>query len=383
MITLAVFVLRPSSICRASREIRKEIMPISGASKDLFALTRQLVDINSVTGNEAEVVQFAGDYLARLGLAVEVMPVSPGRANLLALQGKAQVVLSTHLDTVPPFMPSSEDEACIYGRGACDAKGIAAAQIMAARQLLQEGVRGFGVMLLVGEETISDGAATANLSPRGTQYMVNGEPTENRLALGSKGILRIDLQANGRMAHSAYPHLGISAIDKLLDVLADLRRMPLPHDPLLGQATLNIGLIAGGRAANVVPDRATAQVLVRTVPQAPGERPLRSKVEDVVAGRCECEFVRETPPMQMECVDGFATSVVAFTTDLPSLTRWGLPLLIGPGSIHVAHTDHERVAKAELEEAVGHYCRLVRELKSRCRNETENQDLNFAANDMV
>lgn len=350
------------------RQPAANFMTIPVASQGLFALTRKLVDIDSVTGNEGEAARFAAAHLQRIGFAVEWMPVSPGRANVLALHGAPEVMLSTHLDTVPPFMPSSEDEEYIYGRGACDAKGIAAAQMLAAERLRQEGMEDFGVMFLVGEETVSDGATTANLAPRGTRYMVNGEPTENRLALGSKGILRVDLRARGRMAHSAYPHLGVSAIDALLDVLADLRRMPLPHDPVLGQATLNIGLIAGGRAANVVPDQASAQVLIRTVPQAPGARPLRPRVEELLAGRCDYEFLRETPPLRMERVDGFATDVVAFTTDLPSLTRWGLPLLIGPGSIHVAHTDHERVAKAELVDAVGHYCRLVRELKARCRS---------------
>jgi acetylornithine deacetylase len=196
----------------------------------------------------------------------------------------------------------------------------------------------------------------------GTRFMINGEPTENKLALGSKGILRVEICARGRMAHSAYPHLGESAIEKLLDILADLRRMPLPVDPVLGPSTLNIGLISGGRAANIVPDEARADVLIRTVNGTDG---LRQNIRRILDGRCEYEFVRETPALRMEKVDGFETDVVAFTTDLPNLTNWGRPLLLGPGSISVAHTDHERVLKVDLARAVELYCQLVRQLKAR------------------
>jgi len=227
---------------------------------------------------------------------------------------------------------------------------------------VSEGVENFGLVFLVGEETLSDGARVANRSPRGAQYIVNGEPTDNKLALGTKGILRVDIRTRGRMAHSAYPHLGESAIDKLLDILNDLRRLVLPEDSVLGPSTLNIGVISGGRAANVVPDQAQAQVLIRTVN---GAQELRRRIEQLLGGQCEYEFVRETPALRLEKLDGFETDVVAFTTDLPNLTAWGRPLLLGPGSISVAHTDHERVRKADLERAVELYGRLVKELKKR------------------
>lgn len=328
----------------------------------LFDLTRALVNIESVTGNEQACAAFLRDYLAQRSFQVELQPVAPERSNVLAFRGTPEVVLSTHLDTVPPFFPASEDEEFIYGRGACDAKGILAAQVIAAERLVSEGVENFGLVFLVGEETLSDGARVANLSPRGAQYIVNGEPTDNKLALGTKGILRVDIRARGRMAHSAYPHLGESAIDKLLDILNDLRRLPLPEDSVLGPSTLNIGVISGGRAANVVPDQAQAQVLIRTVN---GAQELRRRIEQLLGGQCEYEFVRETPALRLEKLDGFETDVVAFTTDLPNLTAWGRPLLLGPGSISVAHTDHERVRKADLERAVELYCRLVKELKKR------------------
>ena len=329
---------------------------------ELFELTRTLVDIESVSGNEKACAAFLRDYLAERNLQVELQPVDPERANVLALRGTPDVVLSTHLDTVPPFFPAREDEEFIYGRGSCDAKGIVAAQVMAAERLIEAGVENFGLLFLVGEETVSDGARVANLSPRGAKYIINGEPTDNKLALGSKGILRVDIRTQGKMAHSAYPHLGESAIEKLLEILADVRRLPLPDDPMLGPSTLNIGMISGGRAANVVPDEAQAQVLIRTVD---GAQELRSCLQSLLEGRCEYEFVRDTPALKLEKLDGFETEVVAFTTDLPNLTRWGRPLLLGPGSIQEAHTDHERVRKADLVRAVELYCRLVRELRAR------------------
>ena len=336
---------------------------------ELFDLARNLVSIESVTGNEHACAEFLRGNLEARGFHVETQPVSDGRVNILALQGKPEVVLSTHIDTVPPYMPAGEDSEFIYGRGSCDAKGIIASQVIAAERLLAEGVDNFGMLFLVGEETLSDGARVANHSPRGTRFIINGEPTENKLALGTKGILRVDLRARGRMAHSAYPHLGESAIDKLLDVLADLRTLPLPRDPLLGPCTLNIGVISGGRAANVVPDEAAAQVLFRTVN---GKRDLYHQVVSLLDGRVEYEIVRDTAALKTEKLEGFETDVVAFTTDLSTLTEWGRPVLLGPGSISVAHTDRERVAKADLVRAVDLYCRLVRELKVKLKTEIGN-----------
>ena len=330
---------------------------------ELFELTKTLVNTESVTGDEKACAELIADYLAQRKFQVELQPVTPGRPNVFATRGAPEVVLSTHFDTVPPFFPAREDSDYIYGRGACDAKGILASQVVAAERLANEGVEGFGLLFMVGEETLSDGARAANLSPRGSKYLINGEPTDNKLALGTKGILRVDLRTLGKMAHSAYPHLGESAIDKLLELLSDLRRLPLPRDPLLGPSTVNIGVISGGRAANIVPDEAEAQVLFRTVRGAPE---FRNKIEALLRGRCEFEFVRDTPALEMEKLDGFETDVVAFTTDLPNLTRWGRPVLLGPGSITVAHTDHECVRKADLVRAVDLYCRLVRELKARC-----------------
>lgn len=329
---------------------------------ELFELTKALVNIESITGHEQACSEFLRGCLASKNFAVELQPVSAGRANVYAKVGDTpDVVLSTHMDTVPPFLCAREDDTCIHGRGACDAKGIVASQVVAAERLRAEGVTGFGLLFLVGEETTSDGARQANLHPPGCRYMINGEPTENKLILGSKGHLRLDIRAKGKMAHSAYPHLGESAINKLLDALAGLRNIPLPHDAVLGDTSMNIGVIAGGRAANIVPDEATAQIVIRTVTDT-GE--LLRNIAEVLEGRCEFEIVRDTPALHMQKLEGYATDVVAFTTDLPSLTSWGRPVLLGPGSISVAHTEHEFVRKAELVEAVELYCRLVRELKN-------------------
>jgi acetylornithine deacetylase len=329
---------------------------------ELFELTKALVNIESITGNEKACSEFLADYLEKQGFETTLQQVEPGRSNVFATLGRPDVVLSTHMDTVPPFIPAGEDDEWIYGRGSCDAKGILAAEVIAAQGLKAAGIRDFAMLFLVGEEILSDGAQKANQSPPVAKYIINGEPTENKLAVGTKGIFRVDIKTSGKAAHSAYPEMGESAILKLLDILEDLRRIPLAHDPVMGPATVNIGVIEGGKAINVIPDSASAKVLFRTV-NATNE--LRERVEAVVRGRCEYEFVRDTKPIRTEHFDGFETEVVSYSTDLPSLTRWGRPLLLGPGSIRVAHTDHERVRKSELTHAVDLYTRLVKELKKR------------------
>jgi len=335
----------------------------------LFALTRALIDIDSTTGQEREIGDFLFRHLEDLagrfdGGAVERMPVEENRFNVLAAWGEPAVVLSTHMDTVPPFFPSSEDDEFIHGRGACDTKGGIAAMLQAARELLEEGVRGFGLLFVVGEETDSLGAQVANRHPRGSRYLINGEPTENRLALGSKGYLYIRLEAEGRAAHSAYPELGESAIDRLLDVLARLRALPLPTDPILGETTLNVGTLAGGRAANVVADQARAEVTVRTVGPAGDLKRRISEAVHAVPGVRIAE-IRETPAVQLGSLPGFATTIVKYTTDIPRLGAWGEPFLLGPGSIHVAHTPEEKVAKQDLLDAARHYGDMVRQLRDR------------------
>jgi len=292
-----------------------------------------------------------------------VLEAAPNRFNVFAAFGEPVVTLSTHMDTVPPHVASREDETRIWGRGACDAKGIIASMIGAAEALLEDGTRNFGLLFVVGEEKNSAGAVAAARDPRGSRFLINGEPTENKLALGSKGALRFEITAQGRMAHSAYPELGESAIDKLLDVLQELRAIPMPVDPLLGPGTLNIGTIAGGRAPNVVADEATAEVMFRLVGDA---EPLRHAVQRAVEGRAVAREVVAIPPIRLGGLSGIETTIVAYTTDIPALgTAWGTPFLLGPGSIHVAHTLEEHVEKRQLVEAVGLYKRMVSELLTR------------------
>jgi acetylornithine deacetylase len=333
---------------------------------DLFKLTRTLIDIDSVTPNEGEVGAYLLGYLSDLadrhGGAVERLEVAPQRFNVFARWGDPVVTLSTHMDTVPPFVSSREDAEHIWGRGACDAKGIAATMIAAAVNLLETGIRDFGLLFVVGEERGSAGAIAAAKTPRGSRYLINGEPTENRLALASKGSLRFEIIARGKLAHSAYPELGHSAIHALLDVLQDIRSIPLPYDPLLGAGTLNIGTICGGHAANVVADEARAEIMFRTVVDA---SPIRRALPAAVAGRAQAREVSHTPTLRLSSFDGLPTTVVAFATDIPALGgQWGKPFLIGPGSIHVAHTADEHIAKTSLVEAAEIYAGMVTQLRA-------------------
>lgn len=332
-----------------------------------FEMTRELVDIESITENEKQVGEYLLRYLSHLAAGsdgkAEAMTVTPERINVYAEWGAPAVVLSTHMDTVPPFIASSEDAEHIYGRGSCDAKGIIAAMIAAAEKLIEGGTRNFGLLFVVGEERNSAGAEMAARSPRGVRYLINGEPTESKVALGSKGIARYEITATGKMAHSAYPELGESAIEKLLDALEAIRHMPLPEDSVLGKATLNIGTISAGRAPNIIPDAAKAEIAIRLISDGRAvDRCLRA----AVGGRAEVKEILSLPAMHFGALDGFATSVVAFTTDIPVLSpAWGEPFLFGPGSIHVAHTLEEKISKRELLAAVDTYARMTRTLLGR------------------
>ena len=331
---------------------------------NLFELTRALVDIESITGNEEGVGEFLLAHLSELasryGGHAERMEVESHRCNVLATWGEPVVTLSTHMDTVPPFFASREDGEFIWGRAACDTKGIIASMIHAAEALLAAGGRNLALLFVVGEERNSAGAYHAASQPRGSKFLINGEPTENKLALGSKGALRYEIVAEGRMAHSAYPELGESAIDKLLNALDRIRRIELPEDELLGPSTLNIGTLAGGRAPNIIADQARAEVMIRLVGDS---RATRQAVSRAVAGCADAREVLEIPAVRLGRLDGFETTVVAYTTDIPAFGgSWGQPFLIGPGTIHVAHTLEERVPKRQLVEAVEIYQRMVKQL---------------------
>jgi acetylornithine deacetylase len=327
---------------------------------DVVALATELVAIPSVSGAEGAVGAWVAQWLTDRGWNVMEQEVTPGRSNVWATRvPDALVTLSTHLDTVPPFIPPHLEGNRLYGRGSCDAKGIAAAMMAAADGLAASGEPRVGLLFVVGEEEGSDGARAANTLPTSSRYLINGEPTESRMGTGAKGSLRIVLRTNGREAHSAYPALGRSAITPLVELLARLPSVPLPSDPVLGETTINVGVIRGGSAGNVIPGTAEAEMLARVV----GPRDELERIVDRWAGSAgQIEYGAYIPPQRFRTVDGFEVAAVAYTSDIPLLDRWGTPVLFGPGSIHVAHTSDEYISVPELRASVDAYARLVRTL---------------------
>jgi acetylornithine deacetylase len=329
---------------------------------NVFELTKALMSIPSTSGEEGAVGFRLRDHLESRGWNVEMQRVSENQNNVIAtLNDDPRVWFSTHLDTVPPFIPPNEDDEKIYGRGACDAKGIIAAQVTAAEELRREGVADLGLLYTVEEERSSTGARAANLHPLAAkcEYMINGEPTDNDLAIGSKGSFRLKIKTKGKAAHSAYPEIGDSAIETLLDILNDVRQTRFQQDEFFGETTVNIGTIEGGLALNIVPPKAEAGLLIRLTTK---REPIEQALENIIRGRGEIDVLSCSEPVKMLPVEGFAQKVVRFTTDIPYLTNWGQPLLLGPGSILVAHTKDEFVLKKDLETAVELYVDLAKRL---------------------
>jgi acetylornithine deacetylase len=325
---------------------------------DAISFARDLIDIDSTTGKEAAAGEWLADRLTKLGYAVDRQPVADGRFNVVATADPPSVVLSTHYDCVPPFFPSRLGDGKLFGRGSCDAKGILAAQVAAADRLRDAGHRAVGLLFVVGEERGSDGAKAANDAPLGSKFLVNGEPTDNRLATGTRGILRVRLKARGRAGHSSAPEHFESAIEKLVDALWQLRGLALPHNPTFGATSYSVGLIEGGVAPNVVPASASAEVMFRIVGGAADVLEALRPLEGLV----EVEEVLRVPPVRLYTVPGMPSASFPFTTDIPLLDRWGVPLLIGPGSFLLAHTDEEHITLAELDAAIRMYVQVVRAL---------------------
>lgn len=326
---------------------------------DVIALAAELLAIESPTGREAKVVEFVSRWLVARGWNVTVQEVTPGRGNIWASRGRGAVTLSTHLDTVPPFIPPTLTGDRLHGRGACDAKGIAAAMLVAAERLVGACEERVDLLFVVGEEKGSDGARAANHLPATSRWLVNGEPTESRLASGCKGSQRVMVRIRGREAHSAYPHLGTSAIEPMIDLLQQLRPIEWPSDPVLGQTTYNVGVLHAGTEANVIPGLAECEVMFRLVGDP---APVRALIEAWAAGKAELEWGSHIPAQRFHTIPGFETGPMAYTSDIPLLSRWGTPLLFGPGSIHVAHTTSEFVDGVELRASVDAYERIVKAL---------------------
>lgn len=328
---------------------------------DVVALAAELLTIDSSTGAESGAVDFVSKWLVARGWNVTLQEVTRGRANVFASRGGRGVTLSTHLDTVPPYVAPRLDGDRLYGRGACDAKGIAAAMLVAADNLAKSGEQRIDLLFVVGEEKGSDGARAANRLPATSKFLVNGEPTESKLASGAKGSLRVIVRTHGRAAHSAYAHLGTSAITPMLELLPTIESIELPTDDVLGRTTVNIGTIRGGTEANIVPAQCEAELMFRLVGDV---APVRSAIERWANGRAELEFGSYIPAQHFHIIEGFEVAPVAYTSDIPLLGRWGTPLLFGPGSIHVAHTPDEYINVNELRAAVGAYERIARSLLS-------------------
>jgi acetylornithine deacetylase len=326
---------------------------------DVRSLATDLVAIPSVTRDEGAVGGFVAAWLRERGWTVTEQEVTPGRSNVWARRAGGGVTFSTHIDTVPPFIAPRREGARLYGRGSCDAKGIAAAMIAAAERLVADGEERIDLLFVVGEERGSDGALRANTLPATSRFLINGEPTESHVAIGCKGALRVTLRTQGREAHSAYAELGTSAILPMAALLADIGALRLPTDPVLGPSTVNVGVIQGGTGANIVPGECTAELMIRVVGEA---EPVKAAVERWVAGRAEITYPSFTPAQRFPEMPGFPAKVFAYTTDASLLTNWGTPLLYGPGSITVAHTPDEFIDVAELEAAVDTYVRLARTL---------------------
>jgi acetylornithine deacetylase len=318
---------------------------------DILSVTRALVDLDSTTGREGECAAWVAQALRQAGYDVVEQDVDGPRRNVYAALGRPHVVLSTHLDCVPPFFPSRLEGDLLFGRGACDAKGIAAAQIAAVEALRRQGRTNLGLLFVVGEERGSDGAKAARQLGPSSRFLINGEPTDNRLGIATRGALRFVLTARGKAAHSSFPELGESAIEKLLDVLVKLRGMDFPEDAVLGRTHYTVGLIGGGVAPNVVPPHAEAEIMFRTVSDVPAVRALMAQL----APQVSIEEVLDVPPVMLRTLPGFETATFPYTTDIPFLSAWGTPLLYGPGSIHVAHTDREHVRIGDLERAARDY----------------------------
>ncbi len=326
---------------------------------DVVALAADLLAIESTSGSEAGIVDLVSRWLVARGWNVTLQEVTRGRANVWGSRGGRGVTLSSHLDTVPPFVPPRLQGDRLIGRGACDAKGIVAAMMVAAERLVQNGEEGVDLLFLVGEEKNSDGARAANHLPATSRFLVNGEPTESKLASGAKGSQRVTVRTRGRAAHSAYAHLGQSAIEPMLRFLPTVHDLDLPKDDVLGETTVNIGTIHGGTEANIVPALCESELMFRLV--GPVES-LRDQLTRWAETQAEIDFGSHIPAQHFHTIDGFEVAPVAYTSDIPLLRRWGTPMLFGPGSIQVAHTPDEFIDVTELRAAVGAYERIVRTL---------------------
>jgi len=327
---------------------------------NVLALATKMIDIQSISGAEGPMADFLETYMAPKGWQVVRQTIAPGRDNVyMHRPGRTpRLIFNSHIDTVPPFFPSSRDDEWLYGRGACDTKSLIAAQLLAVENLLAEGCEDIGLLYVVGEEVDHIGMVKANDLGLDPDFLIVGEPTESKLVRRQKGIVKARLTARGKAAHSGYPETGVSAVEILLDVLETLRKEPWPDETRLGKTTMNIGLLSGGRAANVVADEAWAEVMFRVVTS---EKEISARLTELCGDRVGVEIITSNDPCDLTTLDGYETVVVAFNTDIPYLNFNGKALLWGAGSILDAHTANEKIRIADLERAVTVYGNLARQ----------------------
>jgi len=326
--------------------------------------TLQLCAVDSSTGQEGHLIPILVDLFKGLGARIELQPVADGRSNFLATWGRPRLLFSTHLDTVPPFIPPRREGERLWGRGTCDAKGILVTMTEGIRSLLAEGRRDVAFLGVIGEETDSLGARFAlelKDSLREVEAVVNGEPTGNRLAAGQKGAVHLRLRCRGKAAHSGTPDQGVNAAFPLLDWIAAVRALPLAADPRLGPELWNLGTLRSGRAINIVPDEAEADLFARTVPGSTFRQDVLRLRPDI--GEAELIFERE--PVHFLEIEGFPTAAVPFGSDahtLRNLARNRFIAMTGPGSIEVAHTPGEHLDLADALAGAAQYVDLARTL---------------------
>ncbi|KAI3335985.1 hypothetical protein F4824DRAFT_138416 [Ustulina deusta] len=333
-------------------------------------LLKSLMSIVSTSELEHGIGVFLEQHLQGLGYTVERIPIAPGstRHNVYAYLGSSRqtrVLLTAHMDTVPPHIPLSIDGEIIRGRGSSDDLGPLAAQILAAEELRREGkIRAegdIGLLFVVGEENGGHGMIAANDMGLSWEAGIFAEPTESKLAKGHKGQVAFEVIAQGVACHSGYPHLGKSATSALLAVLNELSATSWPESDLLGPSTFNIGTLEGGEKHNIVAPSAKALCEVRMVADLPG---IKAKLREIVSRHADVElrFVFEYPEALLDWeIDGFDAAPVAFGTDVPRLRNefCGKRVLYGPGSILVAHGPDEYIRVPELIESISGYKRLV------------------------
>ena len=321
----------------------------------------QIMGVESTSGMENSVADHIKDNFAPPGAELEIQEISNGTRNLFYKWGNPRIIFCSHFDTVPPYIPPRIEGDTIYGRGSCDAKGQIAVLAEVCKKLHEKGETNFGLLMLAGEEVGSYGARRANELITGCEYVIVGEPTENKLIKAQKGNMLAEVEFFGKAFHSGYPEHGDNAIQRMVDFVNALNALEFPVDPVLGETTYNIGNLSADNARNIVSDHVSMKIFFRTTFLT--HEILIEKVLSIIDENTKIEFAYGDPPIEFHTIEGFETGVVSYGSDAPELTNLGKPLLYGPGSIFNAHTDNEHITIPEIEKAVEDLLDIYEKLK--------------------